>query len=217
MKEITLTLNNKEQIIKQIKKYLKKDQDYLLKLEKKTNDISNSKEIEELIKAFNIKDLRKRYTYIYDTMCTYLDEKFKEDNICDFKNNKCIAVRENAYFENDCGCCYGPKRGKCQYLKNNTCSIKSISCKLFTCRYLRKKDIKFPIKDQLLLKLFFNNRQKYLISYSIFIDKEIMIENLLKLKWKFLHFSTFVIRKIIKRKKYKTTICFFHFQGKIIW
>lgn len=180
MEEIIINLTTKEDALKQIKKYLRKDQKYKIKLKNNLNNTDCSKQIEELVEAFNIKDIRKRYIYIYDTVCDYLDEKFQRDNICDFKNNKCIAVREGGYFENNCGCCYGPKRGKCKYLINNKCTIKSISCKLFTCRYLKKNNTKFLIKDIPLLNIFFNYKQKYIISYSIFTDKEEMIKRLLK-------------------------------------
>ena len=49
------------------------------------------------------------------------------------------------------GCCYSFYYGKggmpidtgvCKHLINNACNTKCIRCKMFTCRYLRKKGIK---------------------------------------------------------------------------
>ena len=126
MEEIIINLTNKVETLRQIKEYLRKDQKYIIKLKNNRNSINDSKQIEEVVKAFNIKDKRKRYNYIYDTVCTYLDEKFQKENICDFKNSKCIAVREGGNFENNCGWCYGPKSGKCKNQINNKFTIKSI-------------------------------------------------------------------------------------------
>lgn len=133
------------------------------------------------INATNIKNIKERYSYIYDTVCEYLDNEFKNKNICGFCNGKCISSTNNSYFsESQSGCCYGRQRGVCKYLKNNKCSIKSISCKLFTCRYLKNKNIKYNVNDIPLLKYFFNIKQKYIISMSIFKDKEEVIELLMK-------------------------------------
>ncbi|MBR3049162.1 MAG: hypothetical protein IKG58_01210 [Bacilli bacterium] len=135
------------------------------------------------INALNIKDIKERYSYIYDVVCNYLDNKFNTDNICDFKNNRCISVRNNNHCsESKNGCCYGRKRGVCEHLKNNRCNIKSISCKLFTCRHLKKKGIKFKVNDIPLLKYFMNLQQKLIIINSFFKDKDEMIKLLVRYK-----------------------------------
>lgn len=181
MEEVIITLNhNLEQCLLEIKKYLRKDQRYFLRLQVKGKNKKEEQTLKEIITAFNEKDIEKRYRYIYDRVCSYLDRIFKEQNICDFQNNRCIAVRTRHYCESEKGCCYGQKRGTCKYLKNHTCSIKSLSCKLFTCKYLRKRKKKFLIREIPLLNLFFNYKQKYIISYSIFIDEDEMIKKLLK-------------------------------------
>ena len=132
------------------------------------------------INAVNIKDIKQRYNYIYDVVCNYLDKEFNERNICNFKDNKCISVRNNSHCkESENGCCYGRKRGLCKNLKNGKCNIKSISCKLFTCRYLKKNKIKYKINDIPLLKFFVNNRQKFIINNSIFKDKPEIIDLLI--------------------------------------
>lgn len=172
-----------------IKKYKKNEVKVYLKYENKV--IKNDKDIkrnmpEELIMkihiitALNIENIEERYNYIYDVTCNYLDEKFNKDNLCDFKNNKCISVRNNSHCkESENGCCYGRKRGLCKNFKDGRCMIKSLSCKLFTCRYLKKNNIRFKVNDIPLLKYFFNAKQKYIIDTSIFKDKDEMIRLLL--------------------------------------
>ena len=175
-----------EKNIKEVKKYLKK-----LSCKNKKYDITisttlNNNEIEDLKKivtALNIKDIEKRYSYIYDEACYYLDNEFKTKNICDFQDNKCIAVRKKTCHDSDYGCCYGINRGVCKNLENKKCKISSLSCKLFTCRYLRKKGIKYRVKDIPILDFFFNIREKYIIEYSIFKDKDEIIKELLKVRF----------------------------------
>lgn len=133
------------------------------------------------IHAINLRDKKKRYAYIYDVVCDYLDKEFHDKNICGFSDNVCLSVKNNSHCpESLHGCCYGRNRGLCKNFKNGKCQIKSISCKLFTCRYLKKNKIKYKINDIPLLKYFFNLRQKFIIDTSIFKDKEETIELLLK-------------------------------------
>lgn len=127
-----------------------------------------------------------RYNYIYDTVCDYLDSFFYGKNLCDFKNNKCGEKRST---NSTIGCCrhfriklLGPltKLVPCEYLKEDyTCGAKCISCKLFTCDYLRKKGVIFKIKDILLLDVFFNPIQKYFIKYMVFTPKEKILKRLM--------------------------------------
>lgn len=139
-----------------------------------------------IVHACNIKDIRMKYSYIYDIVCNYLDEAFEKNNWCDFKDNKCIAVRnKNHCSESLYGCCYGSKRGVCKNLENKHCKIKSLSCKLFFCRYLKKEKKNIKINDIPLLKYFFNTKQKFVLEYSIFKDKDEIINLLIKNKSKF--------------------------------
>lgn len=131
----------------------------------------------------------ERYNYIYDTVCDYLDSYFYGKNLCDFKNNICGEKRNTTA---TMGCCHHFKYKKlgpfsklvlCEYLdkKTYTCNAKCLACKLFTCDYLRKKGIKFKIKNILLLDVFFNPIQKYFIKYKVFTPKEKILKILIKL------------------------------------
>ena len=128
----------------------------------------------------------ERYNYIYDQACNYLDSYFYGKNLCDFKDNKCGEKRNT---KSTIGCCrhykikwLGPfsKFVPCEHLSDDyTCGAKCISCKLFTCDYLRNKGVKFKIKDILLLDTFFNPLQKYFIKYMVYTPKEKIIRRLM--------------------------------------
>ncbi|MFA5602213.1 MAG: hypothetical protein WDA21_00530 [Bacilli bacterium] len=140
---------------------------------------SKSKEISHILNAFNIKDIRKKYEYIYDTVCDCLDNLFMNNKYCDFCNDKCNANREGCTRHSNNGCCY--IRGKlCKHLKNHSCTIKCISCKLFVCRYLKRNAIKIKVNDIKLLKYFFNRKQKEIIEYSFYTPKDKIIDRLIK-------------------------------------
>ena len=136
----------------------------------------------------------ERYNYIYDATCEYLDGFFYGKNLCDFKDNKCGEKRNTS---STTGCCHHFKYKKlgpwlpnnklvlCEYLnkENYSCDAKCISCKLFTCDYLKKKGVRFRIKDILLLNIFFNPLQKYFIKYKVFTPKKETIKTLMRTGW----------------------------------
>ena len=183
-------IENNEYFYKNIKKYKKRNVYIHLLYDNK--DITNDTFIEKrydkdvkfkiyLIHASNIKDIKKRYSYIYDIVCNYLDQEFNNKNICGFDHNVCLSVKNNGHCkESKNGCCYGRNRGLCKNFKNGKCTIKSISCKLFICRYLKKNKIRYRANDIPLLKYMFNIKQKFIIENSIFKDKEEIINLLLK-------------------------------------
>lgn len=147
---------------------------------------NNEKEFIYAINAIFYKNRKEMYEYIYDKSCEYLDCQFYGKNLCDFRNNKC---GEKINTTSNVGCCrhykikwLGPITHlvKCEYLDDNhNCTAKCISCKLYTCDYLKKKGVKFDIKDILLLDTFFNPIQKYFIKYNVFTPKEKIIKRLL--------------------------------------
>lgn len=143
----------------------------------------------DIIKALTINDKRQRYEYIYDTVCNQLDKEFQDNNFCDFKCDRCKASRANYTRNKVMGCCYSFNynvwRGAynirlCKYLKDNKCTIKCIACKMFTCKYLQKKGIKYNVNNILLLDCFFSRKQKEIISSNFFIDKNEIIDKLLE-------------------------------------
>ena len=177
-------INNK---IKDTKIILKlcDDNNYKLKYNylEKINDENVLFWLNNIEKAINIKDINNRYSFIYDTVCDYIDKKYLECNYCDFKDNVCIFFRNNPKIMHIDGCCYSDSRGgACEYLENHRCKIKSISCKLYSCEYLRKKKINFRMKNIPLIKYFFNLKQKYFIKYSFFKPKSYIMYKLFQNK-----------------------------------
>lgn len=143
-------------------------------------DISNDlRDIITIMHAINIKDINHRYNYIYDTVCGYLDEKIKT-NYCEFKDNICIKYR-NKGSNHENGCCECKGRGRCKYLIDGVCTMKScMACKLFTCHTLKKKGITQNINDFVLTKYFFNSKEKDILQFSYWTPKEIVMERLIE-------------------------------------
>ena len=179
MKELIIDVKDVNKEIKNTKKYLKYSDKNNVKIKYKTKD----KTLKQIEKAINIKDIKKRYSYIYDTICDYIDEKYMTCNYCEFKDDICKYFREKNELTHKYGCCYSDSRGGlCNYLDKDHCTINSISCKLYSCPILRGNNINFKIREIPLLKYFFNIKQKYYLKYSFFKDKDYVINKLLEKK-----------------------------------
>lgn len=191
-KKVLKKLHRIKKVISKIEIEIGKAQESKTLLGYIINYDENNKKQKEFILAINAifySTRYERYNYIYDTVCDSLDSYFYGKNLCDFKDNQCGEKRNTTSKE---GCCHhlknkwlgpiGSKMVVCEYLnENHTCSAKCISCKLFTCDYLRKKGIEFKIKDILLLKVFLNPLQKYFIKYMVFTPKDKIIKRLMLL------------------------------------
>ena len=140
-----------------------------------------------LEKVLKKKDIKERYSYLYDLLCNYLDNEFKEQNICDFnwgiwkkrqylKDNN---IKKDTYIN---GCCYSYLDKKnCDHLnKDGTCNVKCLGCKLFTCNYLKKQGYKYKLKNIYLSKYFFNFWQRNFIEYTFRKPKEYVLKGILK-------------------------------------
>ena len=179
---------NQKDILKKIKKIRVDDNLEIKKAEAIV--FNNNEDIIDILQALKIQLLgnqEKRYNYIYDKVCDYLDDEFVCKNICDFEDDRCIAKRG---YDVTCGCCrhyknkkfnlFSNKLVQCEYLINKQCSAKCITCKLFTCDYVVKtKGIKFRIKKIFLLDYYFNWIQKIILKTSFFTPKEQIIKKLL--------------------------------------
>ena len=178
--EIIVTNKNVKKIIKNTKKYMNYDKvKYIFK------DEISTKEKELLLdiqKAINTKDVEKRYSFIYDRVCDYLDNEYFGKNLCNFdENGICEYYRkvDNTHYN---GCCYRDDRSLCQYFdeKHSKCTERGISCKLYSCPVLRKKGINFKINNIPLLKYFFTFKQKLIIKYSFFKPKPYVMYKLME-------------------------------------
>jgi len=79
---------------------------------------------------FNVKPFKKM-KYAMLKACDYIDLENKINNMCDFKDNKCIKHREKNIDKNT-GCCIST----CKFAGQGKCPVKCLSCKLFMCKYL---------------------------------------------------------------------------------
>jgi len=158
--------------------------------------------------ALTIHNTRERYEYVYDAICEYLDNKFKENNYCDFVDDKCVVNRGPTSKNRSMGCCYSfnldmflnvRDKKLCQYLVNKQCATKCISCKLYTCKYLAKKGISFSALSFPDIRKIFNRNQLEVLRYNCFKTREQIIDKLLvvkKIKMPYFLFYLFYKAKI---------------------
>ena len=170
--KLILHVNDIDKTIKKTKKLIRlcDKKNLELVIDGNTND-----DLDMIKTAINIKKREDRYNYIYDKVCK---------NYCEFENDVCIRFKkENPNHKN--GCCEWKGRGKCKYLINSVCTMKTcMACKLFTCPFLYKeKGIRQRINDYVLIKYFFNNNQKYILECSFWTPKEIVMKRLLANKF----------------------------------
>lgn len=154
--------------------------------EKNQDSIYLVNEIKKFIYAVSV-DKIARCEYIYDTVCKDLDEMFSIYGFCNFKNNMCVAQRHKSLFmrypvpKTD-GCCFKVIR-KCEHNnKDGTCKVKCLPCKLFTCPYLGKIQIGMRASENILLRSFFNNKQKRISIYEFYTSKEILLKKICKVE-----------------------------------
>lgn len=89
--------------------------------------------------------------------CDYLDKENSINNMCDFKDNKCVKHREKN-IDRSTGCC----PPFCKYTKCKTCTVKNLSCKLFMCDYLEEKGYKFSPHTVPVLKRHLNFFERFM-------------------------------------------------------
>lgn len=152
---------------------------YKGKLYDKESDNKVIRQVTQVAEALNIKDYKKRLSYVYDKACDLLDDDFYGKNVCEFKDNKCMYARtENTSCD---GCCR-TRDGKrvCVYLKNHICSIRCLACKFHVCKYVRKKGLRYKVNDLLVLKYLLNWKQKIIVYLNFFKKKEETVNDLFR-------------------------------------
>lgn len=138
-------------------------------------------ELQKFIYALSIKEDSDKYKFIYDTICSDMDEMFSKFGFCNFKENKCVAQRHKNLFSRypvpkTDGCCFKVVR-KCEHNnKDGTCKVKCLPCKLFTCPFLGKTDIGIRASELILMRSFLNNRQKRTLIYKFYTSEEVLLK-----------------------------------------
>ena len=154
---------------------------------KKKHEKDINKKLKLIKKVLKKKDIKERYSYLYDLLCDYLDNEFKEKNICDFNCGICKKkmhlkeknIKKDTYIN---GCCHSYIDKKdCDHLnKDGSCNVKCLGCKLFTCNYLKKQGYKYKLKNIYLSRYFFNYWQRNFIEYTFRKPKEYVLNGILK-------------------------------------
>ena len=131
----------------------------------------NRYKINEIIKALNIKNRKKRINYIFDTACCQIDDNYKKENLCGFKNGICLNHQKiKKDYKN--GCCRW-----CLYQSSKGCTTKNLTCKLFVCTEIEKRCKVINFEDINVLKLL-TRRQKAIVKSNYFTKKENYINDL---------------------------------------
>lgn len=89
--------------------------------------------------------------------CDYLDKENTINNMCDFKDNKCVKHREKK-IDKATGCC----PPFCKYTECKTCTVKNLSCKLFMCNYLEDRGYIFSPHTVPVLKKHLNWFERFM-------------------------------------------------------
>lgn len=152
------------------------------------NSYKVTPDLDIVLKAINFDNLYDRYSLIYDYICEELDNKFKNNSICQFENDRCIANRKHYNKDKIMGCCYSFKYNGirfsdiklCEHLKDKGCSVKCLGCKLFTCEYLRKHGIRFSLEKMSVARSIFSKKQREILRTTFFVPKGEVIEKLIQ-------------------------------------
>ena len=131
----------------------------------------SSDDAKAICTALNIKNKKKRIEYVYDYCINRVDEFYREKNYCNFENGQCKCQREeNSNRKN--GCCL-----ICVYQTENGCPTQNLSCKLFYCNEISKKQEMFPLRDLKILKVF-GFRRRLIAIDNFFAKREDVITDI---------------------------------------
>lgn len=124
--------------------------------------------IKPVINALNIKNKKQRICYIYDIACRQVEDFYKNKNICEFKDNQCLAQRI-AKSSNQNGCCR-----ICEYRIGGSCKTHNLACKLFYCDCVRQNHKILTFDDLVILKCL-NKRQRFMLKSDYFsLEKDVI-------------------------------------------
>lgn len=128
--------------------------------------------IHSIIEALNIKNRKKRITYVYDFVCKQVDHYYQDKNLCDFSDGCCVVQRRSKKYHN--GCCR-----LCKYCGPHGCTTSNFTCKLFYCYTAKSKNPEkvLSFDDFILLKCL-SVRQRFLLRHDFFSSREQVIQDL---------------------------------------
>lgn len=89
----------------------------------------------------------RKYEKIISYTCDFLSGENGLNNMCDFRDNKCLSCRERK-IERAIGCC----QKNCKFVHAGVCNVKNVACKLYMCDYVENRGFYFSPYHQPLLK-----------------------------------------------------------------
>lgn len=136
-----------------------------LQLKKNNNDF--------LISAMLDIDLNKgnKYEKIISHASDFLNYENIINNMCDFKDNKCVSCRERN-IDRVIGCC----QKNCKFTHTGTCTVKNIACKLYMCDYIENKGYYFSPYHHPILKRYFSLVQRFACKAVLFKSLETQVK-----------------------------------------
>lgn len=170
MKYKKMIINNKSDENKFIKKInLYKSKLYYFTKFELVNNYDKNNDLDNIIKALNIKKKKERITFVYDNAVSKIDNHCKGKNMCGFKNGKCYTQINNNYIN---GCCR-----KCIFQSPNGCTTKNLTCKLYNCSEVRSRNKVIEFNDLIILNTL-TKRQQIIIKHDYFSSREEVLKDL---------------------------------------
>ena len=193
----TLSLKEADKIVcdmKKLDKFLRKVKDKEVYSYVKKGNSPYEFFIERSVSVMNINLKEAKYNYLYDEICEYLDSRVVMENVCGFKDDKCLAKKDT---DVTMGCCHHFKNKRfgmlyekspvlCEYQKDKRCTAKCITCKMYMCDKLKKQGYSFTVNNVLLIKRYFNIFQKIVIISSFFETKGKIMKKILFFSQKYI-------------------------------
>lgn len=133
---------------------------------------TEKKELNEVVTALNIKNKKKRISYIYTETIKALNTYYKDD-LCQFKNGQCIVQRNNKKGKVN-GCCRF-----CPIVTDKGCPSENVSCKLIYCKTSIKNMKLIKLSDIPITKCL-SIPKRVILKGDFFITKEEFIDDLCK-------------------------------------
>jgi hypothetical protein len=128
----------------------------------------HTKELHDFERALNLKNRRKRITYLYDRVCDIIDQYNAEQGItCHYSAEGICEDPKHQTRKNGC-CCH------CYLQRPDGCPTRNLSCKFYFCDHLAKKYHALTMEDIDLLKLF-TWSEREIIKNNVFVTRKTYI------------------------------------------
>ncbi len=132
---------------------------------------TKDKSLKKIVKGLNIKKRKKRIEYIYNEAIREINTYYFKD-LCDFKNNQCIAQRLSGRSDIN-GCCIAG----CPNFGDKGCITINLTCKLIYCKSALGNIKRLKFRNIKILKLL-SLRQRIILKTDFFSSKEEIIKDL---------------------------------------